>query len=156
MDSSDDDDFKDTKESITNKQLFFSVLIALAITILIMFAFQYFELTSDEGDGMEHTVLIDKEQQEVSKILGVDLKTIDAKTAKRLKIHGGVKVLNLHTGRLKKHTEIRVGFIITKVNGQEIKSTDDLMSILENKQGKVMLEGIYEHFSGVTYYSFDL
>lgn len=156
MDTSDDDDFKDTNESVINKQLFFSVLTALAITMLIMFAFQYFGLTSDEGDGMEHSVLIDKEQQEVSKILGVDLKAIDAKTAKRLKINGGVKVLTLHTGRLKKHTEIREGFIITKVNGQEIKSTDDLIPILKGKQGKVMLEGIYEHLSGVTYYSFDL
>lgn len=136
-----------------NKQLFFSVLAALGFTMLIMFAFEYFGWTSHQNSSIEHPILVNKEQQKILEILGADFKAIDSETAKRLKINGGVRLINLHVGRLKQQTEIREGFIITKVNGQVIKSLSDLLNFMEDKQDGVMLEGIYEPLSDVFDYS---
>lgn len=136
-----------------NKQLFFSVLAALVFTMLIMFAFEYFGWTSHQNSSIEHPILVNKEQQKILEILGADFKDIDSETAKRLKIKGGVRLINLHVGRLKQQTEIREGFIITKVNGQVIKSLGDLLNFMEDKQDGVMLEGIYEPLSDVFDYS---
>jgi Do/DeqQ family serine protease len=89
--------------------------------------------------------------------LGIKALEIDAKTAKKLGINGGIKLTEIKKGKLKNQTNIRNGFIITKVDGKEVSSVDALKKILENKKsGGVMIEGIYEDFPGTYYYAFGL
>lgn len=75
---------------------------------------------------------------------------------KKLEIEGGVRVKKLYSGKLTKHTQIREGFIITKVDGQVINNTEELAKALENKKGGVLIEGVYEDFPGEYYYAFGL
>lgn len=83
--------------------------------------------------------------------LGGELETIDKKTATDNRINGGVVVKKVGKGLLSK-SRIQDGFMITGVNGREVKSVDDLQSILGNLSGRgtVRLEGIYPGY-GETY-----
>jgi len=47
-------------------------------------------------------------------------------------------------------------FVITSVNGQTVKSTTDLMAILDKAKGTVRLEGIYPGFEGTYAYPLNL
>jgi len=100
--------------------------------------------------------LIEREHKEVYAILGADLATIDKDLAEKLDINGGVQVEKLYAGKLRKHTQMREGFIITKIDGDEVQSKEDLIEKLEDKNGGVMLEGIYEDIPGEYYYAFGM
>lgn len=102
------------------------------------------------------TELLTKDYNEVFDVLGAEFEDLDSETAKELNIPGGVKVARLYSGKLMKHTQMREGFIITKVDGREVKNTEDLARSLKNKQGGIMIEGVYEDQPGVHYYAFGL
>jgi len=60
--------------------------------------------------------IIEKEHKEVLTILGAQLEDIDKTTAQKLDIDNGVKVSKLYAGKLRKETQMREGFIITKLS----------------------------------------
>jgi Do/DeqQ family serine protease len=105
-------------------------------------------------EGEEKLAL--KENPGVLDLIGVELEEVDAQTAKELDIDGGLKVIKLGSGKLRDHTAIRQGFIITKVDGKKPGSVDDFVSYLEKAQGGIMLEGVYEDLPGTYYYAFGL
>lgn len=113
-----------------------------------------FTVTLNNREGGK--TLAEKENKKVLAILGAEFEVVDAKTAKKMEIDGGIKVKKLYAGKLRKYTDMREGFIITKIDGQVIKSMDDLANALEDKKGGVMLEGIYEDIPGEYYYAFGL
>ena len=51
---------------------------------------------------------------------------------------------------------MRTGYIITHIDGKKVTNIKELVSILENKKGGVMLEGVYEDMPGKQYYAFGL
>ena len=102
------------------------------------------------------TKLKKKEHNEVLNILGAELENLDKEVAKKLDIDGGVKVTELYAGKLRRQTQMRDGFIITHIDGRKIKDVEDVMKALEDKEGGVMLEGIYEDMPGKYYYAFGL
>ncbi|NND78251.1 MAG: Do family serine endopeptidase [Flavobacteriales bacterium] len=110
------------------------------------------KLKNKEGNSE----LIEKENTDMLVLLGVELEDLDKETSRKLDIEGGVKVKKLHAGKLKRHTGMKDGFIITKVGGERLKDKDQLIDILENTNGGVMLEGFYEDYPGVYYYAFGL
>jgi len=109
-------------------------------------------LRNQEGD----TRLVEKEAAGVLDILGIELEEIDQQTARKLEIDGGLKVTQLSAGTLKRHTDMREGFIITKVDGKPTGSVEDFVKYLEKTEGGVMLEGVYEDYPGTYYYAFGL
>jgi serine protease Do len=110
------------------------------------------ELKNREGEAK----FLAKNREEIFNVLGAEFEDIDNDVAKKLGIEGGVKVKSLYAGKLNKHTEMREGFIITKVDGQVIKNTEALAKALENKKGGVLIEGVYEDLPGTYYYAFGL
>ncbi len=110
------------------------------------------ELKNRDGE----TKFLAKNREEIFNILGAEFEDVDKAVAKKLDIEGGVRVKNLFAGKLMKHTEMREGFIITKVDGQVIKNTQALAKALENKKGGVLIEGVYEDLPGKYYYAFGL
>jgi S1-C subfamily serine protease len=109
-------------------------------------------LNNQEGS----TSIVSKEEQSISSALGADFENLDEQTAQKLNLTGGVRVKNIRAGKLRHQTQMKEGFIITKVNGQTIHTTKDLDNRLKNKKGGVMLEGVYEDIPGVYYYAFGL
>jgi len=119
-----------------------------------------------EGKEMEFLVTLrnqegeekmyERPDDEILDVLGIELEEIDKKTARRLDIKGGLQITKLYPGKLKNQTDIRVGFIITKVDGKNVDNVKEFVKILENKKGGVMFEGVYEDFPGTYYYAFGL
>jgi len=109
-------------------------------------------LRNEEGK----TKMYERGTKEILDVLGVELEEIDKKTARELNIEGGLRITKLFAGKMKRHTDVRVGFIITKVDGKTVKTIDEFVKMLENKKGGVMLEGVYEDYPGTYYYAFGL
>ena len=109
-------------------------------------------LRNQEGEAR----LTEKEPAGTLEILGVELEEIDAGTARELGIPGGLKITGLNAGKLQRTTDVRTGFIITKVDGKPVKGISGFTEYLEKARGGVMLEGVYEDLPGTHYYAFGM
>lgn len=96
------------------------------------------------------------EEASATAALGVELEEVDAKTLKKLELESGVRVKSLTSGKLSRYTEIREGFIITKVNDVPVKSVKQFNEIISKKKpGElVILSGVYEDFPREFNYAF--
>lgn len=102
------------------------------------------------------TDLVKKEQRDVLEILGAEFEKLSEASARKLDIPGGVRVTKLYAGKLRRYTNMREGFVITKIDGQPVTSVEELAAALEKKSGGIMMEGVYEDIPGVHYYAFGL
>ena len=100
--------------------------------------------------------IVKREAAGILDLLGVELEEIDAETAAKIEAKSGLRITKIKSGTLKRSTDAKVGFIITKVDGKEIRMVDDFTSYLEKKEGGVLLEGVYEDLPGKYYYAFGL
>lgn len=126
----------------------------VAVTVLRKGKEKTFRTILNNQQG--NTNIVAKAAKEINEILGAELETLEAGTARKLGIPGGVKVSNLTSGLLTKQTQMEEGFIITKVDGQVVTTVEELLSVLEDKTGGVMLEGMYENIPGTQYYAFGM
>ncbi len=80
--------------------------------------------------------------------LGFDLEEVDSKVLKKLDLNNGVRVKTLGNGRVARFTEMREGFIITKVDDIPVKSVKEVNEIIKKKKsGELLtLSGTYEDF----------
>lgn len=78
--------------------------------------------------------------------LGGEFATVDKKIAASNDIAGGVVIKKVGTGALQK-SRIQEGFVITSVNGQEVKTVDEFNTIIKGLSGTIYLDGIYPGFS---------
>ena len=76
--------------------------------------------------------------------------------AEALGLDGGVEVVRLYSGKLAKYTQMKEGFVITKINDQKVRKPSDMKSLLDDLEGGVMLEGRYPDMSGNYYYAFGM
>jgi S1-C subfamily serine protease len=85
---------------------------------------------------------------------GAKLKSLSSSEASKLRIKGGIQVIELNNGKFK-DAGIKTGFIITAVNRQAVFSVQDLQMILKDLQGGIYIEGIYPN--GISaYYAFGI
>jgi len=114
------------------------------------------EVTVTLNDRAGTADIVSTGNVEVLRSLGCELKELDAKTAKKLGIEGGVKITKLNAGILKRNTQIHEGFIITQADNKPVKSVSDFVKILEKANGGIMISGVYEDIPGKYYYAFGL
>lgn len=88
------------------------------------------------------TEVVKKEAKRVEETLGVELSEVSNEDMKRLRIQGGVRVEKIGNGKLKS-SGVKPGFIITRVDKKPIKSKEELQELLENKEGGILIEGVY-------------
>jgi Do/DeqQ family serine protease len=96
----------------------------------------YVTLTNREG-----TTDIIRHETFTSETLGADLEAISKVEKDKLGVPGGIRVLNIKNG-LMRRLGINEGFIITSVNKVPITSPAELVDIMEKVRGRVMIEGI--------------
>jgi Do/DeqQ family serine protease len=68
----------------------------------------------------------------------------------------GVKIDKLSAGLLRRYTDIEEGFIITRIDRQDINSVVELKKALENKEGGLLIEGRYPDSPRKYYYGLGL
>jgi Do/DeqQ family serine protease len=88
--------------------------------------------------------------------LGLELADLDAATAKKYEVEGGVVVKKIRDGGAFSGTRMEEGFVITSVNGRAIKNAQDFAQALSYGDGRVRLEGIYPNYSGTYTYQVQL
>ena len=109
-------------------------------------------VTLKNADG--NTAKVEKSKVDIKSSLGATFSGITKEDMKKLDITNGVKITSLSQGKLAQ-LGVKKGFIITKVDEDEVNSPDQLLELLENKKGGVLLEGIYP--SGTkAYYGFGM
>jgi serine protease Do len=113
-------------------------------------------VTLKSKDGKEGVI---KPEEKVGyAILGFDLEDVDAKVLKKLDITNGVRVKSLGNGKIARYTDMREGFIITKINDVPVKSVEELNEILKRKKAGelIIFSGTYEDFPREFNYAFRL
>lgn len=105
-------------------------------------------------DGEVTTVRAEEKKGFAS--LGFELEDIDTKQLKQLELTNGIKVKKLNNGKLARYTDIREGFIITKLNDEPVKSVKEFNELLKNKKAGdlIILTGTYEDFPREFNYAF--
>nr|HPI00390.1 PDZ domain-containing protein [Chitinophagaceae bacterium] len=86
--------------------------------------------------------------------LGAEFENYNGKKLMEYGFSGGVLVKKIKEG-IFKHSRIQEGFVITSVNGQEIKTVDDFKAALKNNNS-IKLEGVYPGEQGVYGYTINL
>jgi Do/DeqQ family serine protease len=88
--------------------------------------------------------------------MGADLSDLTKDDAAKLGVDGGVVVNNIKDGGvLSAQTNMRAGFIITKVGDQPVKSIDELKDALSKQGSNFQIQGIYPDSKEVYYYGFN-
>lgn len=81
--------------------------------------------------------------RDILNALGVKVEDLTPTDLRKYGINGGVRIADLKDGKLSEFTDIRKGFIITQIDDQPVNNVQDFVNVLQNKTGKVMVEGIY-------------
>lgn len=94
-------------------------------------------------DGNEQAVK--REEKSGFASLGVELQDVDAKELKALELTNGVKIKSLDNGKLARSTDVREGFIVTKINDKPVKSVKEFNEVMKSKNvgDLVILTGTY-------------
>jgi len=75
-------------------------------------------------------------------LLGASFSEISGSDKSNLGISGGAKISRLAPGKLRS-AGIKEGFIITSVDRKQVHSIADLENVLKDRQGGVLIEGVY-------------
>ncbi len=102
------------------------------------------------------TGLIKPEEIDAVSSLGIELEEIDAKLLRKLDLDHGVRVKELGKGKVGRYTEMRDGFIITKVNDIPVTSVKEFEKVIKTKKkgDLVTFSGTYEDFPREFNYAF--
>jgi serine protease Do len=85
--------------------------------------------------------------------LGADFSAVNKEDLGKLGIEGGVQVTQIHDGGvIGNQTNMRRGFIITRIANIPVRSVDELKEALNQQSGNFQIEGIYPGSSEVYYY----
>lgn len=89
----------------------------------------------------------------IEKTLGASLKELTKEEKENLNLEYGVKVASLERGLFLESTNIREGFIITKINDQPVNTVKQVEEVLKSrKDSGVLVEGIYPDKPNVKVY----
>ena len=86
--------------------------------------------------------------------LGLSITNLSAQEKAQLRVNSGVKVTDLKSGKLADFTNMKKGFVITQIDDQPVNNVDDLVNILKEKSGKVLIEGVYPNRAESYLYAF--
>ncbi len=103
-----------------------------------------------------NTEELSKESGKALKILGARIENTTPDQLADLDIESGVIVQKIFPGKIRKQTQMRDNFIITHIDNKKIENMNDLLEHLEDKEGGIMLEGVYTDIPGKYYYALGL
>lgn len=101
-----------------------------------------------------NTDVVKKQRSEMISLLGATFEPINTSEMKKMNIQNGLRISKLNAGKLL-NAGIKEGFIITSIDKKKISSTEDLKKALENKNGGILIEGIYPN-GMKAYYGFGI
>ncbi len=88
------------------------------------------------------TSIVKRGELDVVESLGATFEAVTDAELARLKIKNGVKVTSLSRGQIAS-AGIKEGFVITHVDREAVTAPRDLVRVLSDKEGGVLIEGVY-------------
>jgi Do/DeqQ family serine protease len=113
-----------------------------------------YDVTLKNRDGGVTPVKL--EERKGVAALNIQVEEVGQEVLNKLDLKNGVRVKDIGNGKLSRYTDIRNGFIITKINDVPVKNVKELNALLEKvKAGEIVtLSGTYEDFPREFLYSF--
>ncbi|MDA3883252.1 MAG: Do family serine endopeptidase [Bacteroidales bacterium] len=113
------------------------------------------DVTLTNKDG--NTTLTEKSESDgMVAQLGISLKEVDSAVLSELNISNGIQVKEIADGLIRKHTTMRDGFIITKLNNSNISDVEQFTELMKKQNGGILIEGVYPDVPGTFYYAFGM
>jgi len=113
----------------------------------------------DGGERTAEVVLKSKvgafasQQSAAIQSLGADFSALGEEDAAKMGIDGGVQVTNIQeAGIIGSQTNMRPGFVITRIGDQSVKTVDQLKEALGNQSTNFQIQGVYPGNKEVYYY----
>lgn len=100
------------------------------------------------------TGIVKTDASDVSGLLGATLELAPKEELSALGLDHGIKITRLEQGKLMS-AGIKQGFIITYIDQQPVSTVEDIVNILKNKTGGILIEGVYTNGMRA-YYGFGL
>jgi Do/DeqQ family serine protease len=97
-----------------------------------------------------NTSIMVEDHIDLLKSLGAKFSNLSKEEKEKLGVDGGVKVAELFPGKLRA-TGMQEGFVITSIDNQKINDREELLQKLEDKEGGILIQGIYEKGRNVYY-----
>ena len=97
---------------------------------------------------------VKRQERTVTSNLGLVLGEVKATDLKRANVKVGVQVKKISEGIVQAQTDMREGFIITKVDKKPVKNEQEVLEAIKSATSGVMLEGVYPDYPGSYYYAF--
>ena len=89
------------------------------------------------------TEIIDKNKfDRKSSLYGAIFENLNKESLKYFDLFSGIKVKSIKKGKFK-DIGIKQGFIVTHIDKNAVKTTDDLKNFIQNKKSSILIEGIY-------------
>lgn len=90
--------------------------------------------------------------------LGIEMKPLSDEEKQQLRTENGIRVTDIsEDSQIYNYTQIREGFVITRVNGQAVNDEESLNRALrQTKQGMVQIQGFFPNQPGTYTYTFPL
>ncbi len=85
------------------------------------------------------TGIIKPEDFNVESVLGIALEELSSTELNNLRIERGIRVKKIFNGKVRKQTNMKEGFIITRINNQPAKSVNQFTELIKNKSGGIFL-----------------
>jgi Do/DeqQ family serine protease len=103
--------------------------------------------------SLDNEITLSKASNEIT-LMGAKFSELSSEEKQKLGIKYGVKISDLKPGKFSK-AGIEEGFIITRMNNNEVSSIDDVKNILNKTRGGLYIEGLYPN-GVIAYYAFGI
>ncbi|MEZ4986145.1 MAG: trypsin-like peptidase domain-containing protein [Saprospiraceae bacterium] len=103
---------------------------------------------------MNSTSSLSASEEQLLHQLGFELRNLSRDEQSRLGVKGA-KVMSIFRGSQVEATNMEPGFVITSINNKQVSDVEHAIRLLKRTKGSVVISGIYEHYEGEYYYSFD-
>ncbi len=101
-----------------------------------------------------NTDVVKKQRSEMVTLLGATFEPLNTSEMKKMGIPNGLRISKLNAGKLLS-AGIKEGFIIISIDKKKISNIEDLQKVLEDKNGGILIEGIYPN-GMKAYYGFGI
>lgn len=101
------------------------------------------------------TALVNGSDDQFLRELGFELRELTPLELDRIQAKG-VKVSSIFRGSKIEKTNMDPGFVITKVDDKKVTNLKEIIKALKSNSGQIILEGVYENYTGSYFYTFNL
>jgi len=111
-----------------------------------------FDVTLKSKKGT--TEVVKTKRSAVARELGADFGNLSDEELDEYGLDHGIQVQKLFPGKLRSQTNMREGFIITKVNKSKVSSVNEFFELVEKEDDGILIEGYYPGSRSKQYYGF--